>query len=243
MWPDVVDMRDFYATPLGLVARRMIRRKIREFWPDMKGQTLMALGYPTPYLRSYREEANRLVALMPAEQGALAWSQKNPNIVALVGETHLPLANKSVDFALVVHALEFTSHPREMIREIWRVLADGWRLMLIVPNRTGLWSRVDKTPFGQGQTYSLSQLTHFLRENTFHPLRVDHALYVPPSQSRVFLSTATAWEKIGYQWFRTLSGVLILEASKQIYAGGVVERVSWKGKIPLAKKLVSPLKN
>src|SRR5579863_7593089 len=101
MWPDVIDLRNFYATPLGHVARRMIRRKIRSFWPDVKGQNMMALGYPTPFLRYYREEARRLIALMPAEQGALSWSADTPNIVVLTEETQLPLPDKSIDLALV----------------------------------------------------------------------------------------------------------------------------------------------
>lgn len=243
MWPDVIALHDFYETRLGHVARRMIRRKIREFWPNVKGQTVMALGYPTPYLRYYREEAKRLVALMPAEQGALSWSQKTPNIVTLTEETQLPIADKVVDLALVVHALEFTSHPREMIREVWRSLNDGGRLLLIVPNRSGLWSRLDKTPFGQGHTYSLLQLIQFLKENTFTPLRVEHALYIPPTQSRVLLSTANAWEKAGHRWFQNLSGVLLLEVSKQVYAKRALEEKSWKEKLQLAKKLAVPLKH
>jgi SAM-dependent methyltransferase len=243
MWADVIDLRDFYATRLGHVARRMIRRRIREFWPDVKGKHVMALGYPTPYLRYYREEAKRLVALMPAEQGALSWSHTTPNIAVLTEETLLPLPDKSVDFALMVHALEFTSHPREMIREIWRVLADGGRLLIIVPNRTGLWAGKDKTPFAQGHSYSLTHLTQFLEENTFTPLRVEHALYIPPFQSRVFLSTATAWEKMGHQWFRNFSGVLLLEASKQVYAGSMVKDLAWEKKLQLSKKLVVPLNN
>ncbi len=243
MWPDVVNIKEFYTTSLGKVARRMIRRKIREFWPDVKGGNMVAIGYPTPYLRFYREEAKRLVALMPAEQGALSWSRKESNIVALVEETQLPLPDKSVDFVLIVHALEFTSHPREMMREIWRVLADGGRLLLVVPNRSGLWSRREKTPFGQGHTYSSLQLAQLLKENTFTPLRAEYALYIPPYFSRLFLKTASAWEKIGHQWFRNLSGVLIFEASKQVYAGSRVEEVVWKGKLQLARKFVLPLKN
>ncbi|HUX79323.1 MAG TPA: class I SAM-dependent methyltransferase [Alphaproteobacteria bacterium] len=243
MWPDVIALRNFYATPLGHVVRRMIRRRVREIWPDVKGRNMIALGYPTPFLRYYREEASRLVALMPAEQGALSWSRKTPNIVALTEETQLPLADKSVDFALVAHTLEFTSNPRGMIREIWRVLADGGRLILIVPNRTSIWARTENTPFGHGHSYSLSQLKNFLKENTFAPIRAEHALYIPPSQSRVLLSTASAWEKIGHKWFRNLSGVLIVEATKQIYAGTRVKQVVWNEKMRLAKKLVLPIKN
>lgn len=240
MWPDVIELRDFYSSCLGHVVRRMIRRRIRELCPDVKNLNMMALGYPTPFLRYYREEANRLIALMPAEQGALSWSQKTPNIVVLTEETHLPLPDKSIDLALIVHALEFTSSPREMIREAWRVLADGGRLILVVPNRMSIWSRLEKTPFGHGSPYSLSQLNRFLKENMFSPLQVEHALYTPPTQSRLFLSTASAWERIGHRWFRHLSGVLIIEASKQIYAGSLVKEVSWKRKVQLGKKLALP---
>src|SRR5260221_14530606 len=119
MWLDVIDLRNFYSTRLGHIARRMMRRKVRKIWPSVKGQNIMALGYPTPFLRYYREEAKRLIALMPAEQGALSWSEETPNIVVLTEETQLPLPDKSIDLALVVHALEHTASPKEMIREVW----------------------------------------------------------------------------------------------------------------------------
>lgn len=243
MWLDVVTMRDFYDTPLGYVVRRMVRRKIREFWPDVRGGNMIAIGYPTPFLRYYREEAKRLIALMPAEQGALSWSRKTPNIVVLTEETQLPLANKSVDFALVVHALEFSANPSQMLQEIWRVLADGGRLVVVVPNRLGIWARVETTPFGHGHPYSLFHLNQFLKDNTFTSLRTEYALYIPPSKSRALLSMASAWEKIGSQWFRNLSGVLIVEATKQVYAGSRVEEPVWKEDIQFAKKLILPMKN
>lgn len=242
MWPDVIDLRDFYDTRLGHVTRRMIRRKIKEMWPNVQGRNVMALGYPTPFLRYYREEARRLVALMPAEQGALSWSRKIPNIVVLTEETQLPLADKSIDLALISHALEFTSHPQEMIREVWRVLADGGRLILVVPNRSGIWARMEKTPLGHGHPYSLTQLNKLLRENKFTPLQCEHALYIPPTRSRVLLSLASAWEKMGRKWFKNLSGVLVVEVSKQLYAGTMVEEVGWKGKLQLGKKLALPVK-
>lgn len=242
MWPDVLEMRKFYASSLGQVVQRILYRKIHEFWPTVRGQALLSLGYATPYLQDYRETAKDLVALMPAEQGALSWSQKQPNIVVLTEATLLPLADKSINCALLVHSLEFSDQPREILREIWRVLVDGGRLLVVVPNRLGLWSRLEKTPFGQGHTYSHSQLTRLLQEALFAVLKTDWALYIPPFQPRLWLGTAGAWETLGHQWMRHASGVILLEASKQVYAGRPYEENSWKGNLQVHKKLTISLK-
>jgi len=226
MWPDVVDMRDFYTSTLGAVVRRLLRRKIREIWPDVKGDWMLALGYPTPFLKQYRDEVKNIVAIMPAEQGALSWSNAKPNIVLLSDETMLPLADQSVDRVLLVHALEYGHHNKNMIREAWRVLKDGGRLLVVVPNRTSIWARLDRTPFGQGHPFSMTQLSRFLRDNLFTPIQSDYALYIPPIRSRLILSTASAWEGIGHRWFLKMGGALIIEASKQIYAGIPAEAAS-----------------
>ncbi len=60
MYTDVVDLRDFYETRLGQVARHMVRRGIRTMWPDLSGFSLLGLGYATPYLRHLRDEAERV---------------------------------------------------------------------------------------------------------------------------------------------------------------------------------------
>src|SRR5579863_7995779 len=93
---DVVDLRDFYTTRLGQVARRMIRRRVRLIWPDVTGMRLLGLGYATPYLRMFRDEAERVVAMMPATQGVLPWPSEGPNAAALADEGELPLQDYSI---------------------------------------------------------------------------------------------------------------------------------------------------
>lgn len=73
MFADVVDLREFYGTRLGQVARRMVSRHIRRLWGDTTGLRLLGLGYATPYLRPFLAEAERVIALMPAAQGVLHW--------------------------------------------------------------------------------------------------------------------------------------------------------------------------
>ncbi|WP_035694146.1 class I SAM-dependent methyltransferase [Azospirillum halopraeferens] len=235
MYTDIVDIRDFYDTSLGQVARRMIRRRLRELWPDVRGQIVLGIGYTTPYLRPFRDEAERVIALMPATQGVAFWPREGPGLVALADEAELPLPDMSVDRVLLVHGLEGTEQLRPMMREIWRVLAGGGRLLSVVPNRRGLWARADWTPFGHGFPYSPSQLKQVMRDTMFVPERTAHALFIPPVRSRVLLRSAPAWEEVGARWFKAFAGVTMVESSKQIFAG-----ISRKAQ-PERRRLIVPM--
>ena len=183
MWNDVVDLRDFYDSRLGQMARRLIRRRVRALWPDVPGQAVLGLGYATPYLRQFHGEAERVLAIMPAGQGVLPWPPEGPNAVALADETELPLPDRSVDRVLLVHGLECGEQVRDMLREVWRVMAGSGRLLVVAPNRRGIWARSDRTPFGQGQPYSPPQLSRLLRDNMFTPIQSSQALFMPPTRS------------------------------------------------------------
>ena len=218
MYRDVVDLREFYQTSLGQVALRLLKRRIREFWPDLSSQSVLGIGYATPYLRPFLGEADRAVAIMPYSQGVVFWPPEGPGLVTLADEANLPFDDLSFDRVLVVHALEATERSRQMLREIWRVLGGGGRLLIVAANRSGLWCRTERTPFGHGSPYSTTQLSQMLRDNLFVPERTDRALYIPPVRSRFLLSTAPAWERLGHRWFTTFAGVTMVEATKQIYA-------------------------
>ncbi len=217
MWSDVVDLREFYESRRGQVARHLIRHRLRQVWPDLRGQSLLGLGYATPYLRQFLGEAERVVALMPAPQGVVHWPPEGPNLVALAEETDLPLPDYSLDRVLLVHGLEGSESLREMLREVWRVMTSNARLLIVVPNRRGIWARSDRTPFGNGHPYSQSQLSRLLRDNGFTPTRSERALYIPPGGSKTLMRAAPAWERLGARWFPTFSGVLLMEAGKQLY--------------------------
>lgn len=220
MWSDVIDLNEFYRSRLGQVARRLISRRIRELWPDVKGLSVVGLGYATPYLRVYREEAERVLAIMPALQGVLHWPENDPSLVCLADETELPLPDLSVDRLLLVHAVENAEQLRLMMREAWRVLADSGKLVVVVPNRRGIWARFEhRSPFGHGHPYSQGQIKRLLRDSLFAPTAQEHALFVPPTERRIVLQSARAFERVGERWFQAISGVLIIEASKQLYAG------------------------
>ena len=214
---DVVDLRNFYAQRLGVVARRFVGRGIRKRLADTRGMSVLGVGYSTPYLGLFREEAERCLAFMPAAQGVMKWPTNRPGLAALVDELELPLTDSAVDRVLLVHALEMAHDPVALLREVWRVLAGGGRLLIVVPNRRGVWARLDTTPFGHGRPYSRSQITHLLREAWFTPTGWGEALHVPPVARGWFLRSAVAWERAGSAVATPFAGVHIVEATKQVY--------------------------
>ena len=73
MTADVVDLHAFYGTGLGQMARRALRQRIRHIWPNLRGESVLGLGYATPLLSQFQGEAQRVIALMPASQGVIRW--------------------------------------------------------------------------------------------------------------------------------------------------------------------------
>src|SRR6202789_1562213 len=157
-------LRDLKHQRLGIVARRLINRGIHARWPNAQGQRVLGLGYPTPYLGLFREDSERCIAFMPAAQGVLKWPTARPTLATLVDEFALPLPDAAVDRILMVHALEMSDDPEGLLREVWRVLAPSGRVMAIIPNRRGGWTRTHVTPFGPGPPYLRPPITQLLRQ-------------------------------------------------------------------------------
>jgi SAM-dependent methyltransferase len=219
MYDEAACLRDFYATPLGKLARRIIAQRIRERWQDVSGMDVIGLGFASPYLRMFHCEARATVALMPQSQGVVQWPHQGPYRSALVPEIGLPLRDNSVERVLVVHGLEHVEARQDYLREIWRVLMPQGRLIIAIPNRRGAWAALETTPFGHGRPYSVSQIEKLLREASLEPVGVSPCLFAPPFRARVLPWAALAWERIGNRLWPAFAGVVIVEALKQVYAG------------------------
>jgi SAM-dependent methyltransferase len=218
MWTDAVDLREFYGTRLGRTARRVLGLGLRDRWPDTRGARILGLGYATPYLRPFVGEAERVLAAMPAPMGVARWPALEPALTTLVDEFDLPFPDRSMDRILLIHALEYTDHARGLLRECWRVLADGGVMIVVVPNRTGAWARLERSPFANGLPYSEGQLSRLLKDNMFAPLETATALFLPPTRSRLLLGSANAVERLGMRWFSGFGGVVVCECAKSITA-------------------------
>lgn len=207
----------FYATPAGAVAARLLRDRLAAMWPRLAGQTVLGIGYASPFLKLWHGQAARCVALVPPHLPRWRWPRKAASCTAVAEEEALPFPDLSFDRVLVVHGLEHAESTRRLLREAWRVLKDDGRLLVVAPNRLGLWAHMERTPFGHGQPWSAGQLEALLRRQMFAVERREAALFVPPFRARLLLRGAGVWEKIGRAAWPRLAGVTLTEARKDMF--------------------------
>jgi SAM-dependent methyltransferase len=217
-WPDVIDLKQFYATTLGEIACESIRSSIRQIWPAAKGDVVLGIGFTHPYLLHGMENAERVISCMPAPQGVIHWPLDRPNLTLLGDEGELPFADNSINRVLVVHALENSEQVRRMMQEVWRVLTPTGRVLVVVPNRRGIWARSALSPFANGRPYTFQQLRNLLFDNSLTPLQTRSALFFMPTRWKFLLRSAKYLDRLGRIFYRYFGGVILMEAEKQIYA-------------------------
>ncbi|RME18088.1 MAG: hypothetical protein D6801_02095 [Alphaproteobacteria bacterium] len=220
MYLDVRDLKTFYyRSALGRAAQRAVREPLRQWWADTKGQTVVGFGFAAPLLRPFLGEARRVIALMPAAQGAMPWPAGQPNVTVLTEESLWPVDTGAADRLVLMHGLENASNPDGVLQEASRALGPGGRMVIVVPNRAGLWSRSDATPFGFGRPYTPGQLEALLRWHGFSVERHTAVLFQPPSARRFWLKIGAVWERAGHSLPLALAGgVLMTEVVKQVPA-------------------------
>jgi len=224
MRTDILDFYEFYRSPLGRAAAEFISGRLKEAWGDGAGLSIVGFGYANPFLSTFAA-ADRRIALAPGGQGVIRWPEDAKNAASLVGEFEWPLPDASVDRVLIVHGLEEAPQPQRLMREIWRVLKDDGRVIIVAAHRRGLWSVIDTTPFAAGRPFLKRRLQKLLQDSIFRPTNWDTALFFPPFRSRLILRAARTWERAGARAWPWLGGVLLQEAEKDMLApAGLVRR-------------------
>jgi SAM-dependent methyltransferase len=215
---DARDAAEFYATGLGRLTATLLRQKLLGIWPNCAGMSVLGLGYAGPYLQLWREQAARCIAVSPQQMGLASWPLGRASLACLSEEDALPFPDMVFDRILLVHGFEQADNARRLLREVWRLLKDDGRLIIVAPNRRGIWAYAESTPFGHGQPYSERQLARVLTGLFFKVETREPALFAPPLpwRRRAF----ELWERAGSTIAPQFSGVTIAEASKDVH--GVV---------------------
>lgn len=213
---DARDAAGFYATALGRHVALLLRQKLARLWPRMEGLSVLGIGHAGPCLHPWREAA-RCIALSPNHMGAAPWPAGLANLSCMAEAEALPFADLSFDRILLIHGLEQAENARRTLREAWRVLKDDGRMIVVAPNRRGLWAYAESTPFGHGQPYSEGQLARLLTGLFFQVEAQTTALYTPPLLPAPLRRVAGLLEKAGPVLAPQFAGLTLAEVSKNLH--------------------------
>ena len=223
---DVISLREFYASDFGQPVFAHVSGNIGRIWPTVQKDEewrILAIGYGLPYLEKLWPDAD-LYAFMLAQMGVFGWQAPNSsgNQTALIEGGLLPLADNSIDRILLMHGLEHAGDIADFLAELRRVLVPGGKILAVVPNRLGWWSRSDLSPWGAGQPFSQSQLRRALHKAELVPTCWSASLFWPPVfwkfGLKFFPRLFSYIEKAGESLFPRLCGLQIVEATKLVYA-------------------------
>lgn len=232
---------DFYRSPMGKMVRRLLSRQLKKALPPLPGSAkdhwlTAGIGYARPYMNLISRSPGHQIMLQLSGYHKRPWPKGKASRLAEVDESSLPLLPSTLDHVLMVHGLEATNRPDELLDETWRLLKGGGKFTLVVPYRRGIWASKDHTPFGHGQPFSQRQLRDVLTLHGFVIHHLSSALILPPVTSAIYTKLAPMAERLPHAF----GGVLVVSAEKQVFSVRPLLRKSWRLKPQTVPTMAKP---
>ncbi len=217
---DIDKIEKFYSTPNGKVFGEIISKNlsnIQNGWFNenhQKKDNYLAIGFPFKI-----KNIKLLFPVFTSNQTILRTNLNNrKKNISFIHSSKWPVASDFVDRMLIIHELEFISEKEKFFLEVNRSLASSGQIVIFVSNKNGFWSRDKNTPLGNGTSFSKRQLKKLLLKTGFKVKKINYCLYYPPFFKFLSKETKLLIEKKGNVFWKWLGGVLIVEATKMMYA-------------------------
>lgn len=219
MRPDVTRLNNFYFhTELGKFVHETLIAEINEIWEDKVEGSVVGYGFALPLLEQFFGEGTRIINLMPQSMGYQKWPEDKPNVSVHILEANWPLPTASIARAVLLHGMEFCENESVMLSECWRVLVPEGTVLMVVPNKVGVWASNSSTPYGWGQGYTYGQISKMLARHKLQLVRHSMALMVPPGKDGSLRIMTKTLEKTGKKLHqKVVGGVHLIVARKRIF--------------------------
>ena len=224
---DVSKINTFYNHSHGQIVAKLLREDLSNIWEPSKTTSNLAVGFPFYFF----PEDIICPVLMPVEIGGIAWAHNQEIYTAIIDSNSWPLESDSIDCIFISHALEFIPDHHSFLMEAGRVLKSAGKLILLVPHRRGLWLRTETTPFGHGTPFSKGQIFRLLKNTGLNPEKCTSSLFLPPFAYKLPEALSNKIEVVGEHLLQLLGGVLIVEATKMVYAEPKKNRAKTKARL------------
>ena len=207
--PQATTLSDWFATPLGSYLLAREQAWFDRTVADIFGFTAIQVGLPgCPFLAQ-----SRVASRWTVDGG--------PPAELLADPRWLPFPENSLDLIVLPHALEFTSDPHQLLREVYRATRAEGQIIISGFNPFSLFGA--KRYFGRGQSppwngsfIALYRLKDWLALLGFEVTGGGLDCYVPPFENEKWRARFGFFEAAGDRWWPIGGGVYYLRATKKV---------------------------
>lgn len=237
-----LDENNWLATPLGQYLLRREQAYYDQVVADIFGFNALQLGL----LEHDLLRASRIPHHFRAGLGA--------HVAVRADVSHLPIASQTVDLLLLPHALEFSEHPHQILREAERVLIPEGQLIISGFNPFSLWGLRKVMSYNapgypwHGRFFSLMRIKDWLALLGFEVIGGRMCCYEPPFRQENLLHKFRFMEAAGDRWWALAGGVYFIHARKRVHGMRLIlppwnEARLARGLAPAAQKMVNQIIN
>ncbi|GAN68051.1 methyltransferase [Acetobacter orleanensis NRIC 0473] len=215
----------FYQTHEGQICAALLRERLQWFWPDLRGQRVLGLGYAAPYLGAWRGRGALCISARTPdhwpdmERGLDRTRAASFERDCVVDPYALPFDEETFDRIVLVHACTEPDQMVPLLRSAGRVLKDDGRVLMIVPSRLAGRIRQRHTPFARDVAFSRSGLRTVLGHAMLLAERRDEALFLPTRQGCASVRRGRRSDIAGKVLSPGLGSVMLVEAVKNVFSG------------------------
>lgn len=197
----------WWNSPLGQRVLEQEKSIIHSFIAHFHGYSQLQLGVNQPLLPSIiSRSTNQIVMADSADVQGLC--------------TALPFKCHSIDTVLLIHALEFSNDPHQVLREAERVLVMDGTIILCSFNPWSLWGikrlfSLRRTPPWKSTFFNQARIKDWLALLNFEVIDTQRCLFRPPMRNTKGFDKLALLEQWGERFWPIFSGVNIIVATKR----------------------------
>ena len=204
---------EWYRSPLGRKAFELEKSSVESIISRLFGYHILQVG-----LDGHQE----LIGDSPAGHKIIFAPKWYSGVGRPVANCEsLPLSSDSIDSIVLYHALDFTNHSHELLREVTRVLRPGGQMLIIGFNPVSFWGlwrllkRKKSLPW-EGRFLSMNRLNDWLKLLNLQTTAEGTSLHFLPFGISRILSHADRFEKLGQKLKSPFGGSYYIQCVKQV---------------------------
>lgn len=207
-------LENWYGSPLGFEVGARESACLQRMLGDVFGYYLVQVGVTDSFREALAASRIRHRILMPCEPPRRGFG------LGMVGDpTRLPLASDSVDAVLLPHTLDFVQDPRQVLREVERVLIPEGRAFILGFNALSSWGLMRLLAWRRGRVpWSGRFLTAYRVEDWLSVLGFDvevreHIVFQLPLRRAL---GRRSLEGLGRRLWPAFGAVYVIRAVKRV---------------------------